>query len=179
MQKGGVAKRYARAVFELALDDNELDKWHKDLKNIAGAFVEPDLATVFLNSRVPLDTRRQLMAERLPELGELPLNLVSLLLMKSRTGSIEDILDEYGRLVNEHLGIEIANVTTAIPLAENDKEALGKRLEEVTGKRIILETSVDQEIIGGMIARIGDKVIDGSTRTRLVALKRSLAGAAR
>lgn len=179
MLKGGVAKRYARAVFELGVEGNELDKWHEDLKNISAAVEEPDIALVLANNKVPLDTRRQIMAERLPDVSENALNLTSLLLLKSRIGLVESILGEFESLVNAHKGIEVARVTTAVPLEEKEKEALATRLENVTGKKIILETDVDAEIIGGMIARIGDKVIDGSTRTRLLALKRSLAGIAR
>ena len=88
---------------------------------------------------------------------------------------IGDIADEYQRLVDNYRGIEgaeVAEVTTAIPLDDEDKLRLAQRLTSLLGKPIVLKPKVDSSLIGGIIIRVGDKLIDGSIRSKLVALKR-------
>ena len=78
--------------------------------------------------------------------------------------------------MDEHRGIAHATVVTAVPLSDAEREAVEKRLGEMSGMQVIAHMEVEPEIVGGLVARIGDKVIDGSTRAKLLALKRSLAG---
>jgi F-type H+-transporting ATPase subunit delta len=81
---------------------------------------------------------------------------------------------EYGRLVDEHRGIAHAEVATAVPLEPEEKDKLVRRLGDLVGREIVLTTRVDPAIIGGLVARVGDKLIDGSTKSRLLALRESL-----
>jgi F-type H+-transporting ATPase subunit delta len=69
-----------------------------------------------------------------------------------------------------------ATVLTAVPLSEDERQAVVRRLQELTGKEIVLETQVDPEILGGLVARVGDRLIDGSTRSQLLKLRSRLAG---
>jgi F-type H+-transporting ATPase subunit delta len=77
-------------------------------------------------------------------------------------------------MADAHLGLEHAKVITAIPLDEGDKKKLSERLAAITGKKIVLTTEVDPAIVGGFVARVGDKLIDGSTKAKLEALRRQL-----
>lgn len=179
MQKSGVAKRYAKAAFELALEENELGKWLEEIESAAQVMLDPQVADVMQNVKVRRTDKQQLVTRLLPDLRPLVRNLVLLLVSKDRTSIIGDIAREYEKLVNDHRGVAIAEVTTAVPVDEGEKAILVERLSRMTGKRIVLQTRVDPEIVGGLVARIGDKVVDGSLKTRLLLLRRNLLGVAR
>jgi len=85
-----------------------------------------------------------------------------------------DIADEYQRLLDSYRGIAQAEVTTAVPLDDEDKTRLTERLSAVVGKKVVLKPQVDSSLLGGIIARIGYRLLDGSTSSRLAALKRAL-----
>jgi len=168
------AKRHAQAVFQLALDSNEVELWRSQLKTIAVTLGDPHLATILENPRIHLSDKVQLISKCLPELNELALNFAYLLVAKQRLSILDQIVAEYERMADAHQGLEHAEVTAAIPLDEEDKEKLARRLATMTGKQIVLAADVDPAIIGGFVARVGDKLIDGSTRSRLEALKQKL-----
>jgi F-type H+-transporting ATPase subunit delta len=86
------------------------------------------------------------------------------------------IREEFERLVDEHQGVAHAQVVTAVPLSERDKREVEERLSQMIGKKLVVEAEVDPTIMGGLVARIGDRLIDGSTRTRLTDLRRRLGG---
>ncbi len=88
---------------------------------------------------------------------------------------VGDIADEYQRLLDSYHGVEPAEVITAVPLDDEDSLRLGERIGAVVGKKVVIRPEVDSSIIGGFIARIGGKLLDGSTRSKLEALKRELA----
>ncbi|GAH86373.1 unnamed protein product, partial [marine sediment metagenome] len=125
------------------------------------------------------DDKARLLSERLGDINPLALNLVYLLVVRSGLGMVGDIADEYQRLLDSYRGIEQAEVITAIPLDDEDKQKLGERLGAVVGKKVVLKSEVDSSLIGGIITRVGGKLLDGSTRSKLEALKRELASAGR
>jgi F-type H+-transporting ATPase subunit delta len=77
-------------------------------------------------------------------------------------------------MLDEEQGIAHVRVKTAVPLTDEEREALAQRLQQLTGRRVVLETEVDEGIIGGLVVQIGDRIIDGSTRSQLLALRRQL-----
>ena len=114
---------------------------------------------------------------RFEGLGTSPLRMIrSLFRSRSGIGMIGEIAGEYQRLLDAYHGIQEAEVTTAVPLDDADKERLAERLGSLLGSKITLKSNVDPEILGGIIARIGGKLLDGSTRSKLAALKRELVG---
>ena len=170
------AKRYAQAVFDIARERDELDRWAGDLQVITDLVAQSGVLDVLANSRVPSDTKERLLRAGLADLSPLALNLAHLLVEKGRIALAEQVQAEYQRLLDEHRGVAQATVVTAVSLSEDERRAVAQRLQELTGKEIVLETQVDPEILGGLVARIGDRVIDGSTRGRLLALRQSLIG---
>ena len=107
------------------------------------------------------------------------LKLVSMLVARGRLSMIEDISDEYQQLLDNYRGVEgaeVAEITTAIPLEDEERLKLAQRITDMVGKPVVLRTNVDPGIVGGIIIRIGDKLIDGSIRSKLAALRRELAG---
>jgi len=167
-------KRYAQAVFELALARNELDKWQSDLERIAALGEDAALAAWLESPKFCFEDKARLLADRLKEINPLALNLAYLLVARGRLGMAGDIADEYQRLLDSYRGIEQAEVTAAVPLDDDDKQRLSERLSAVVGKKVVVKAEVDPALIGGIVARVGGKLLDGCTRSRLEALKREL-----
>lgn len=171
------AKRYAQAVFSIALEKNELDRWHSDLKKVAVLGRDARIVTLLQNPKFPSDIRAGILAEQLKDVSPLVLNLIQLLLARRSLSMSSAIADEYERLLYKHRGIEKAKVTTAIPLSDEEKQELTERIGAIIGKKVVLESEVKPDLIGGIVVRIGGKLLDGSTRNKLLALRRELAGA--
>jgi F-type H+-transporting ATPase subunit delta len=169
------ARRYAQAVFNIALGTNELDRWQSDLRKIAGLAEDASLVALLQSPKIHFDVKAKLLSEQLGEANPLALNLVYLLLTRGRLSILGNIADEYERLLNSHRGIEQAEVTAAVPLDDEERQRLAEQLAAITGKRVVVKAKVDPSVVGGITARIGGKLLDGSTRSKLMALKRELA----
>ena len=168
-------RRYAQAVFEIALKANQLDRWQADLSSLV-SLTEASQVIAFLESpQVTFAEKSKLLSERMESLNPLVLNLVYLLIARGKLGVIGDIADEYQRLLDNYRGIEPAEVISALPLEEADEHSLAEYLGAVTGKKVVIRAKVDPGVIGGIVARVGGKLIDGSTRSKLIALKKALA----
>lgn len=170
------AKRYSQAVFEIALEKRELERWQSDLNKVAGLAGDAALITALENPKFHFNDKVRLLSAPLGDINPLALNLVYLLLAKSRLSQIGEIADEYQRLLDSYRGIEEAAVITTIPLDDEDKLKLAERLGVIAGKKVVIKSEVDASLVGGIVARIGGKLLDGSIRSRLEALKRALSG---
>ena len=168
------AKRHAQAVFQIAQERNEVEKWRSELKTIAATLGDPHLRAILEDPKVHLSDKENLISKCLPEISQLALNFAYLLVAKQRLGILEQIVSEYERMADAHQGLEHARVVTALPIDKQEEAKLTERLAVITGKKIVLTTEVDPAIIGGFVARIGDTLIDGSTKAKLKALKRRL-----
>jgi F-type H+-transporting ATPase subunit delta len=177
--RGASSRRYAEAVFELAAEQDQLDQWNNDLATIAGFVSEADVARLLSSSRLPAAEKERLLAAGVQKSLFSPQawNLVRLLLARNKLHLAPGIQRAYQQMADERLGVAHATVTTAVPLTGGERNAIEQRLAQITGKRVDVTPVVDESIIGGMVARVGDQLIDGSTKTRLVALKRRLAAA--
>ena len=169
------ARRYAQAVFDIALEANELDSWQSDLRQLASLAENATLIAFLGSPKIRFDDKAKLLSEHLGEIGPLALNLAYLLVASGRLSMIGDIANEYQRLLDNHRGIGQAEVTTAIPLDDKDRLRLAEHLSAIVGKKIVLKTEVDPSIVGGIIARIDGKLLDSSTRSKLTALKKEMA----
>jgi F-type H+-transporting ATPase subunit delta len=107
-------------------------------------------------------------------LNPLVMNLALLLVSRGRLRLLAGIAQEYGRLVDEHEGLAYAAVTAAVPLEPEERQKLTARLGELVGKKISVSEAVEPSIIGGLSIRVGDKLIDGSTKSKFLALRESL-----
>jgi F-type H+-transporting ATPase subunit delta len=176
MARKTYAGRYTQAVFSIALERQELDKWQSALGRIASLSEDAALTALLESPKLRFDDKVKLLSEWLGDINPLALNLACLLVARGRLSMAGAIADEYQRLLDNYRGIERAEVITAVPLDEEDKLKLEERLSTVVGKKIILEPEVNASLIGGIVARIGGKLLDGSTRSKLEALKKELAG---
>ena len=168
------AKRYAQAVFSIAMERKELDRWQSDLRKIVSLVEDATIVAVLESPKFHFDDKAKLVSARLGDINPLALNLVYQLVTRGRLGIVSDITDEYQRLIDSYRGVEQAEVISAVSLDDEDKLRLGERLGAILGKTVELKPKVDASLIGGIIARIGDKLIDGSTRSKLETLKREL-----
>ncbi len=170
------SKRYAQAVFEIALESDELERCQSELEEIVRVVSDKDLRAFLESPKIHFAEKSKLISGQLKKMSALSLNLVYLLIVRGRLDMIGEIADEFQRLLNSHHGIEIAEVTTAVPLDKGEEQKLARQLGRIIGKKIEVRSEVDSGIIGGFVARIGDRLLDGSTRSKLAALKKELAG---
>ena len=179
MPRKAYARRYAQAVFEIALEKKELERWQSDLQKIVGTVGDASFLAAMESPKIKFDDKVRLLSERLGDVNPLVLNLVRLLITRAGIGMIGDIADEYQRLLDGYHGIEPAEVITAVPLDDKDIQKLTENLSALVGKKIVLKSEVDPRVIGGIVARVGGKLLDGSTRSKLAALRRELVGTER
>jgi F-type H+-transporting ATPase subunit delta len=179
MPRKAYARRYAQAVFEIALEKKELERWQSDLQKIVGVTADETFLAALESPKIKFEDKSRLLSERLGDISLLALNLVRLLITRTGVGVIGEIAAEYQRLVDSYHGIQTAEVTTAVPLDDRDKQKLAERLGALVGTKVLLKPEVAPDIIGGVIARVGGKLLDGSTRSKLAALKRELMGGER
>jgi F-type H+-transporting ATPase subunit delta len=179
MPRKAYARRYAQAVFEMALEKKELGQWQSDLQKIADAVSDANFLAVLESPKVKIDDKTKLLSELFGDVNPLVMNLVRLLIAKAGIGMIGDIAEEYQRLLDSYHGIEPAEVITAVPLDDKDIKKLTENLSDLVGKKVVLKSKVDPDVIGGIVARVGGKLLDGSTRSKLSALRRELVGAER
>ena len=179
MPRVNPGKRYAQAAFELALEKDDLESWQVDLRKLTRIATDMRLMSLLENPKLPFNTKKTLLEERLGKVTPLVLNLACLLMSRGKLKIIGNVSRQYDQLLDVHHGIEHAEVATALPLDDEDKARLASRLGEMVGHKIIIDAQTDPSIIGGFRARIGDMLIDGSIHNTLESLRKSLTGAGR
>ena len=172
-------KRYAQAALELAVERDELESWKVSLRKIAELVKDEKLVALLESPKLPFSVKKSLLEERLGKINALALNLACLLMSRGRLKLANNISQEYDRLLDAYHGIEHAEVATALPLDDEDKERLSRQLGEIMGRKVVIDVQVDPSIVGGFIAKIGDTLIDGSIRNKLEVLRKSLVGTGR
>lgn len=177
MPSRNYARRYAQTFFGIARESNDLVTWQSGLRKLAGIVRDEALSSMLEDQSVSNEAKTATLTERLGEPDPLAVKLVLMLAAKGRLATVEDIADEYQRLMDGYHGIEgteIAEITTAIPLDNDYKLQLAKKITAIAGRPVALKAKVDPELVGGIVIRLGDKLIDGSIRSKLDALRRNL-----
>ncbi|MCH7577264.1 MAG: ATP synthase F1 subunit delta [Chloroflexi bacterium] len=168
------ARRYGEAAFQIARDGGTEERWSEGLSLMAAIFSDSEIAALMQEARISTADKMGLAEKALAGVDPLVLNLARLLVHRGRTALASQIAEAFQELVDAERGIAHALVTTAVPLSDDETRAVAEKLSEISDQQVVVETQVDERIIGGLVARIGDKLIDGSTRSRLLALKRRL-----
>jgi len=174
MVKGVSARRHAQAVFQIAMENNNLETWQADLELIAEALGHPQFATLLENPKIRFSDKEKLLQNVLKGINPTAMNLAYFLVSKNRIRIVGELVTEFKRLMNAQHGRESAEIITAVPLSDEEKEQIQKKLTTITQKDVVVTTQVDPSIMGGLVAKAGDQLIDGSIRTRLKELKKSL-----
>lgn len=169
------AKRYAQAAFQIASDQGTISQWRTDLDDVAQVLAESQVATLFEDGRIPLRQRLEIV-DRALDISPLARNLARLLVQKGRALDARAVSDAFNRLADEAEGIAHARITTAVDLTADQLAEIERQLGDSLGLRIRAVGNVDPAIVGGVIVQVGDRLIDGSVRTRLQRLRRELEG---
>lgn len=179
MRQTILARRYAKALFSLGKEKDKLDSYNEALAAIAALYGEaPEVGDSLTNPLYPLDARQKVMAKisQAAEADAILTAFLNLLVEKQRAGALPDIARELQIMVDRDQNISHGEVVSAIELDSELQQKIQATLEKITGNKVILETRVDPSIIGGIIAKVGDLVFDGSIRTQLNGLKESIKG---
>jgi F-type H+-transporting ATPase subunit delta len=164
----GMAGRYATALFDLALEDKALDKVRADLDRFDGLVAESADLTRLVRS--PVFTAE----EQVKALDAISANFIKLVAANRRLFAIRGIIKAFHALVAAHKGEVSASVTVAEPLSDNNLAALKGALNAVTGKDVDLKVEVDPAIIGGLVVKLGSRMVDSSIRTKLNSIKTAM-----
>ena len=175
MLKGAIARRYAEAIFDIARRQNTIDRTLDDVREIARLFAHRKLAYLLREPKVPAQRKETAIRQALTD-KVLPtsLNLALLVVQRELVDIMPNMASELERLVLDYKNQAKAEVTTARPMDDAQFTEVKQALERRTGKTILISTKVQPDILGGVVARVGDQVIDGSIRTRLSMLRQQL-----
>lgn len=177
MSSEAVARRYARAIFELAREDNNVSDVAKGLLAFGEAYQLSDelRALEFTPGMTPED-RSQVVTAIAARIGapELVTRSVTMLCQRQRLAALPDITRLVEEMADEHLGVIRATVTSAKPLSESYRSRLRERIESATGKKVLITFEEDPSLIAGVVTQVGDRVVDGSIRGKLNQLAESL-----
>jgi len=174
--RAAAAKRYAQAAFQLAKAAGQFDTWQRDLGALATLVSDEQTVQLLTSPKLSLDSRTQAVSKVVPGISALAVNLTQVLMAKGRVRLLPEIATEYQLLLDAQRGIQHATVVSAVPLQPELRERLSRALSERVGKTVVLDSAVDPAITGGLIVRVGDEIIDGSTRSRLEGMRRLLVG---
>ncbi len=177
MAAGSVSRRYARALFSIGVDRGTFEPLGKELEDFAALWTgSAELRDALANPVFKASEKRAVLQSLLVRVGSSPdvQKFVLLLLERRRLAAVPHISRAYREMADEHTGRVRAHVTSAQPLGPAELERVRQSLARRTGKQVILEASVDAALIGGIVARVGDLVLDGSVRTQLGTLRDKL-----
>jgi len=176
MEDESVARRYAAALFAVSAREQRTVAIRTELQSIIEAIEQNPLLKTTLTHPLLTEERKKATVESVfkDSVSADTLAFLNLLIDKRRTHALSAINDEFTRLVREQQNIEFATAVTAIPLTRHETRELEKSLEARTGKDIELKTEVDPSLMGGVLVRIGDTVLDGTVKGNLERLREHL-----
>jgi len=169
------ARRYAEAAFEAGRADGTLDAWEREMEVIGATLGHARLRRLLQHPAIRFADKERVLREVLSEtVGASALNLVLLMVRRGRPRAIEPMIVRFGELLRRERGISLAQVRSALPLDDEQRAAIAKRLQALTGDTVEIDETVDPGLIGGIAVRIGDRLYDASVRSRLERLRARL-----
>ncbi|QGP91762.1 ATP synthase subunit delta [Neomoorella glycerini] len=178
MSSQTIARRYARALFEVARQKGALAGFAAALERVGQALAEnPELRRVLYHQLIPVREKQRLMDTLFPDVDPLLKNFFHLVLAKGRERALPEMAAQFRRLVDRENRVLPVEVQAAAPLSEEVTATLKERLAHITGQNIRLQTALDPALLGGMVIRLGDRVLDASLKKKLELLGEHLKGA--
>ncbi|MFC2081674.1 ATP synthase F1 subunit delta [Candidatus Bipolaricaulota bacterium] len=167
-----VARRYADALYQVAVEQDAMDATEQELRAVVrGVEGTADFGRFLAHPLISRDEKAELVVKTFPEMSERLANLLKLLIRNRRESYLDLIYDQFVEVRVEAEGLAKIEVTSAKPLTEEGRARLTSRLEEAVGRRVLLEERVDEALIGGARIEMDGRVIDGTVRARLERLR--------
>ncbi|HUW64779.1 MAG TPA: F0F1 ATP synthase subunit delta [Spirochaetia bacterium] len=172
MLKGAVASRYAQALFDIACEQDLVDKWQAELEGVAETVGSVrELQRALYHPRITTAEKHNLLAGVFAsQVSKITLNFLFFLVDRHREVFVGDIVETYVKLADARRGLVEARVDSALELSAAERDRLNVIMEKVTCKKVRARYRVEPSLMGGVVVRIGDRVLDGSLRTRMAAL---------
>lgn len=174
-----VARRYASALADVVIERREEREVLSEIRSWASMIANnPQLKEVFANPTVAYDNKRSVLEELLARthVRETTGSFLRVLLRNQRLAQLPEIAERFSQVLDERGGVVAAEITTARPISEELKKALHDSLASATGRTVRLTFATDEAIIGGLVARIGSTIFDGSVESNLERLAEGLSG---
>lgn len=174
-----VGSRYASALFEVGLESEKINLFHDELIFLVGVFnSEPKLMDIFNHPKVTDKEKKELIDNIFGERISAEMkNFLYVLVDKNRETDIFDIANSYEEMYNDHENILNIVAITSIPMDDSRLEKLKLSLEAKFEKNIVIKNEIDKNILGGVVLKIGDKLIDGSIKAELDSIRQALKSA--
>lgn len=167
-------QRYAQAIFELAVEQNQVESYTNDLEFADQVLQDEEFRAFLSHAEVPIVRKIGAIDAVFAEISPSVKNLISLLVTRGAGDSIHDIRAGYVGLLDVHLGRQRVEVTSAVTLEPQELDRITEYVSRVINKDVVVSARVDESILGGFIVQIGDQLLDGSTRSRLEQLRKQI-----
>lgn len=178
MGESKITNVYARAFFEAAREAGTVEATGADLATfVAGMRESKELTAVLYNPKVDAETKKKIIGQLSGDADRIFRNGVNLMIDKRHADLIVDLDQQYQRLLRLEKKLVEVEITTAIELPETTRAAIRKRIEDASGRTVEISEKVDEKIIGGLVLRFGDLIVDGSLKAKLSQLRARLAQA--
>lgn len=176
MLRGAVGGRYAEALYEIARRNNAVDTVEVEIKAVNDIIQgDRDLQKLLYHPRITAGDKKNLLKDLFGgKVSQVTTDFLSLLVERQREQFLGDIVDYYVNKANAERNITAAAITSAVELTKEERAKLADVLAKITNKKVQTSYAVDPSLIGGIVVRIGDRVIDGSIRTRLATMREHL-----
>ena len=167
-------KRYAQAIFELALEHDQLNQWAGDLQLASSVLQDEEFSTFLKHAEVPAADKTKALDAVLTDIHPLVRNLLNIVVGRHLVDSIPEIESSYTELLDRHLGRQRVEVTTAVTLGDRELERITRFVTDLVQREVVVTTHVDESVLGGVVIQIGDRLLDGSTRSKLNELRKAV-----
>ncbi len=177
MIRGSLARRYARALMAIGQEQDIYERLGQELQQMADlAANEPEFRSIILVPIIGKDVREKSLDAICKELGfhKVTINFMKLLNAKGRLPFLEQIAVAFEELTDGVLGRVRADVMSATKLGDESQKRIKEALESITGKEVIMEVGVDEELIGGVVTKVAGQLFDGSVKTQLKSIEDAL-----
>lgn len=172
-----VSKTYAKALFDLAVEGQMVDQILAEYEFVKDSFDEyPEFLEIVKSPKIPVEDKKAILMETYGgKVSETLVSFFKILVDKKRSDVIREVYDDLKIMMDEHKGLVVARVESVVPLDASEIEVLETKLNKVTGKTVTVDNVINPDIMGGLVVKVGDKVVDGSVKHKLDNLKHELA----
>ena len=174
MPKRVSGRRYAEAIFELALQEDQVEQWATELELVSQVLQDEDFSGFLKHADVPVDQKIKSIDSVLAQVHPLVRNMAKLLVSKGLVDLAGELQEAYAGLWDKHAGRQRVEVTSAVVLDQQEVDRIAQFVSGLIDKEVVVSTQVDESILGGIIIQISDQLLDGSTRSKLEGLRSRL-----